>query len=78
MNALERRRDDKLGVRMFSMHILDKDHERRRAATEEVIEHLVAGKIEPAISVRLRLAEAAKAHAMMERGEVLGKLVLKP
>jgi NADPH2:quinone reductase len=34
--------------------------------------------IRPRIGARLPLAEAAKAHAMLEAGTVLGKLLLKP
>ena len=78
LGAMTRRMGDSLGVRMFSMHMFDEDRERRRAATGKLIDLLAAGSIQPAISVRLPLAEAARAHAMMEKGEILGKLVLKP
>ncbi len=76
--AMARRMGDSLGLRMFSMHMFDDDRERRRSATAKLIELLATGSINPAISVRLPLAEAARGHAMMERGEILGKLVLKP
>jgi NADPH:quinone reductase-like Zn-dependent oxidoreductase len=36
------------------------------------------GAIRPHISRRLPLAEAARAHELMEAGSVIGKLVLKP
>lgn len=32
----------------------------------------------PAIQERIPLAEAARAHALLESGKVLGKLVLEP
>jgi NADPH2:quinone reductase len=63
---------------MFSMHSFDQDRRRRRQPTEKLISLLAAGKIKPAISARLPLAEAARAHALLEGGMVKGKLVLKP
>jgi len=76
--AMRRRMGDSLGLRMFSMHAFDQDRPRRRRATEELLLLLSAGKIKPAIWMRLPLAEAARAHALVEGGKVLGKVVLKP
>ena len=39
---------------------------------------LAAGKLSPRIHAKLPLAEAARAHEMLEGGEVLGKLLLVP
>ena len=78
LGAMRRRMGDSLGLRMFSMHLFDQDRRRRREATEELLRLLAAGKIRPAISKRLPLAEAARAHALIESGQVQGKLVLKP
>ena len=78
LGAMRRRMGDSLGLRMFSMHLFDQDRRRRREATEELLRLLAAGKIRPAISTRLPLAEAARAHALIESGAVQGKLVLKP
>jgi NADPH2:quinone reductase len=78
LGALRRRMGDSLGLRMFSMHVFDRDRRRRREATEKLLRLFAAGKIKPVISVRLPLAEAARAHGMIEKGQVLGKLVLKP
>ena len=78
LGAMTRRMGDSLGLRMFSMHMFDEDRERRRTATEKLIDLVAAGSIQPVISVRLPLAQAGRAHAMMESGEILGKLVLKP
>jgi len=78
LGAMRKRMGDSLSLRMFSMHTFDQDRRRRREATEELLRLLAAGKIKPLISVRLPLAEAARAHAMIENGQVLGKLVLKP
>jgi NADPH2:quinone reductase len=76
--AMRKRMGDSLSLRMFSMHTFDQDRRRRREATEELLRLLASGKIKPLISVRLLLAEAARAHEMIESGRVLGKLVLKP
>lgn len=78
LGAMRPRMGDSLGLRMFSMHLFDRDRRRRRGATEELLRLLAAGKIRPAISTRLPLAEAARAHALIENGQVQGKLVLKP
>jgi NADPH:quinone reductase len=78
LGAMRKRMGDSLSLRMFSMHTFDQDHRRRREATEELLHLLAAGRIKPLISVRLPLAEAARAHQMIENGQVLGKLVLKP
>jgi NADPH2:quinone reductase len=78
LGAMGRRMGDSLGLRMFSMHLFDHDRQRRRTATEVLLQLLAGGKIRPAISLRLPLAEAARAHALIESGQVLGKVVLKP
>jgi NADPH:quinone reductase-like Zn-dependent oxidoreductase len=39
---------------------------------------LAKGKLKPRIGTKLPLRDAAKAHEMMEKGEVLAKLVLVP
>jgi NADPH2:quinone reductase len=78
LGAMRKRMGESLSLRMFSMHTFDQDRRRRREATEELLRLLAAGKIKPLISVRLPLAEAARAHALIESGQVLGKLVLKP
>jgi NADPH2:quinone reductase len=78
LGAMRKRMGDSLSLRMFSMHTFDQDRQRRREATEKLLGLLAAGRIKPLISVRLPLAEAARAHALIESGQVLGKLVLKP
>ena len=78
LGAMRRRMGDSLGLRTFSMHVFDQDRPRRREATKDLLRLLGAGKIKPVISARLPLAEAARAHALIENGQVLGKLILKP
>ena len=65
-------------LRIFSMHSFDDDPARRRTCTRTLLDLFVRGVIEPTIFDRLPLAEAARAHELLEGGKVLGKLVLKP
>jgi NADPH2:quinone reductase len=52
--------------------------EERRAGIRALIDMLAAGKLHSRIYRRLPLAEAKLAHAMLESGAVLGKLLLIP
>jgi NADPH:quinone reductase-like Zn-dependent oxidoreductase len=45
---------------------------------EELIKLVSEGKVKPHIGATLELKDAAKAHEMMAKGEVIGKIVLKP
>jgi NADPH2:quinone reductase len=65
-------------VRFFTIHSFDDRPDIRTAATRALLDHLAAGRIKPLIHTRLPLAEAARAHAMLESGEVIGKIVMKP
>ena len=65
-------------VRFFTIHSFDDRPDIRAAATRALLEHLSAGRIRPLIHARLPLAEAARAQAMLEAGEVIGKLVMQP
>ena len=65
-------------VRQFTIHTWDHLVEERRAGMRAVIEMLAAGKLHPRIHARLPLAEARRAHKMLESGGVLGKLLLRP
>jgi NADPH:quinone reductase len=65
-------------VRQFTIHTWDHLVEQRRAGMRALIDMLAAGKLQPRIHARLPLAEAIRAHEMLEGGEVLGKLLLKP
>ncbi len=78
LERMLRRSGDSLGLQMFSMHLLDQDRGTRRRVTEELIALLFSGTIEPHIYKRLPLSGAAEAHTLIEKGQVLGKLVLKP
>src|SRR5271170_6839815 len=65
-------------VRFFTIHSFDDRPDIRAAATQALIDWLAAGKIRPLIHARLPLAEAWRAHEMLEAGEVIGKIVMKP
>jgi NADPH2:quinone reductase len=65
-------------VRCFTMHTYDHMLAPRRAAMGSVIEMLGKGEIDPAIAGKLPLAEANRAHELIEARRVMGKIVLKP
>jgi NADPH2:quinone reductase len=71
-------RKNSLAVRLFTIHTWDHLVEERRAGMRALIDMLAAGKLSPRIHAKLPLAEAARAHKMLEGGEVLGKLLLVP
>jgi 2-desacetyl-2-hydroxyethyl bacteriochlorophyllide A dehydrogenase len=49
-----------------------------QADFRRVMEMVFAGKLKPVIDSVMPLQEASKAHAMLEQGEVFGKIVLTP
>ena len=65
-------------VRQFTIHTWDDLVEQRRAGIRTLIDTLAAGKLHPRIHGHLPLAEAKRAHDVLESGAVLGKLLLKP
>jgi NADPH:quinone reductase-like Zn-dependent oxidoreductase len=50
----------------------------RRDQLEDAISLTAAGKIHPRVACILPLEKAAEAHAMVEAGEVVGRVVLQP
>jgi NADPH2:quinone reductase len=65
-------------VRCFTMHTYDHMEEPRREAMARAAEMLGSGKVKPAIAVRVPLAEAARAHELIESRRAMGKIVLTP
>ena len=61
-------------VRFFTIHSFDDRPDIRTQATHALLAHLAAGRIAPLIHDRLPLAEAGRAQAMLEAGEVIGKV----
>ena len=76
--ALRKRLGKSLGVRCYSIHTLDHDRTLRRALMERAIALMAAGRLRPPPPTVLPLAQAARAHEMMEAGRTLGKVVLAP
>lgn len=50
----------------------------RRDQLADTVALVAAGRIRPRVAATLSLAEAARAHAMVEAGEVIGRVVLTP
>jgi NADPH:quinone reductase len=67
-----------LAFRHFTMHTMDARPDLRAPATREIIRLLAEGAIRPPIFDRVPLAEARRAHELLESGKVLGKLIMKP
>lgn len=65
-------------VRCFTMHTYDHMQAPRREAMARAIELLGTGKVRPAIAARIPLAEARRAHAMIDARSAMGKIVLTP
>jgi NADPH2:quinone reductase len=65
-------------IRHFTIHAWDDLVEERRAGMRAIVAMLAAGKLRPRIHAVLPLADAARAHEMLESGAVLGKLLLRP
>jgi NADPH:quinone reductase len=65
-------------VRCFTMHTYDHMEEPRREALARAVELLASGKIKPAIAARFPLAEARRAHDLIEARTAMGKIVLRP
>ena len=65
-------------VRCFTMHTYDHMEEPRRQAMAQAVELLGSGKVKPAIAARIPLAEARRAHALIESRNAMGKIVLVP
>lgn len=75
---LRRRLGKSLGVRCYSIHTLDEQPELRRALTQRAIDLMAAGKLKPPPATLFPLADARRAHEMMEAATTLGKVVLLP
>jgi NADPH2:quinone reductase len=65
-------------VRCFTMHSFDHDPLARKRVADNVVALFAAGKVKPPVCARLPLADARKAHEMLDARVVLGKLLLKP
>lgn len=75
---LRRRLGKSLGVRCYSIHTLDEQPVLRRALMQRGIDLMAAGRLRPPPPTLLPLADARRAHELMEAGKTLGKVVLLP
>jgi NADPH:quinone reductase-like Zn-dependent oxidoreductase len=67
------------GIRTFMVfNVMDLDPGLMTRSVETLFEYLGRNKIKPHIYERIPLAEAARAHHILEDGAVSGKLILKP
>ena len=78
IHLLQSRCEGCYGIRYFSIHVHDADPAGFRKVKEEVLALIASGAVKPPIYKVLPLSEARRAHEMIESGEVLGKLVLRP
>lgn len=67
-----------LAVRTFSMHTFDADAATRRGLMQEAIELMASGAVQAPPATVLPLAEARRAHDLLDDGSFSGKLVLHP
>ena len=65
-------------MRAFSMHLYDHDPDARRRVMDQVLELFATGAIHPPIGARLPMERAAEAQTMVETGNALGRVILKP
>jgi len=67
------------GIKTFLLHaMLQYKPEIWRQAANTIIKYLVDGKIQPHVHKRFVLAEAARAHRLLETSQIYGKLILTP
>ena len=55
---------------------LGEDNAWYRETLTDLLDLLAAGRIKPVVAERIPLAEAARAHELLERGGYAGKVVL--
>ncbi len=65
-------------VRCFTMHTYDHMPGPRREAMQRAIDLIAGGTARPAIAAQFPLADAARAHDLVESRRAMGKVVLKP
>jgi NADPH2:quinone reductase len=78
LEELRRFAGKSLGVRCYTIHTLDSQPHIRRALMLRAIELFACGRRRPPEPTRLALSDAARAHRLLDSGDVLGKIVLIP
>jgi NADPH2:quinone reductase len=67
-----------LAIRTFSIHAVDADVAQRRGLMEQAIALMASGQVRAPRATRMPLAQARRAHELLDNGGSLGKLVLVP
>ncbi len=67
-----------VAVRCFSWHAFDETPQKGQQIVADVVAEFGKGTFNPPVHDRLPLAEARRAHEMLDAREIMGKLVLKP
>ncbi len=67
-----------LSLRTFSMHTYDELPAQRRALMDEAIALMAAGRVKAPPTLQLPMDAVRDAHERLDRGDVLGKIVLVP
>ncbi len=67
-----------LAVRTFSIHTVDHDIAQRRGLMEAAIALMADGRVRAPRATRLALADARRAHELLDSRGTLGKVVLQP
>lgn len=75
---LRERLGDSLALRVFSMHSFDADTPRRRALMALAIDDMACGRVRAPPATVLPLADAQRAHALLDAPGTVGKIVLHP
>ncbi|MCW5660275.1 MAG: zinc-dependent alcohol dehydrogenase family protein [Burkholderiaceae bacterium] len=67
-----------LAVRVFSMHTFDADPVRRRVLMQSAIDAIASGQVRAPQATVLPLADARRAHALLDAPDTVGKIILHP
>jgi NADPH2:quinone reductase len=67
-----------LAVRVFSMHTFDEFPDLRRALMQTAIDQMASGAVKAPPAQVLALSDIRKAHAALDAGASMGKIVIQP
>ena len=67
-----------LAVRCFSMHMHDDDREARRVPMQRLMTMMADGHIRAPAPTVIPMAEVRSAHEILDAGDTVGKIILKP
>jgi NADPH2:quinone reductase len=67
-----------LAVRTFSMHTFDEHNAVRRGLMQEAIDLMASGRVQAIPIQEMSMTDISTAHALLDQGQSLGKIVIKP